>query len=84
MIVMEDILGRCAPLLGVAPEDLRRRNLYAPDQTTPYGQPVRHAERLEAIWSIVRERGEFDRRRAEIAAYNGRIRTPSAASPSRR
>ena len=47
MIVIEDILGRCAPLLGVEPEELRRRNFYAPGQTTPYGQPVRHAERLD-------------------------------------
>ena len=50
MIVIEDILGRCAPLLGIDPLELRRRNFYAPGQATPYGQPVRHAERLEAIW----------------------------------
>ncbi|HZA04376.1 MAG TPA: molybdopterin cofactor-binding domain-containing protein, partial [Propionibacteriaceae bacterium] len=41
MIVVEEILGRCAPLLGVEPDELRRRNFYAPGQTTPYGQPVR-------------------------------------------
>ncbi len=28
MLVIEDILGRCAPLLGIAPDELRRRNLY--------------------------------------------------------
>ena len=28
MIVIEDILGRCAPLLGLPAEELRRRNLY--------------------------------------------------------
>src|SRR5664279_691066 len=49
MIVIEDILGRCAPLLGVQPEDLRRNNFYEPGQATPYGQPVRHAERLADI-----------------------------------
>ncbi|MCW2792262.1 MAG: xanthine dehydrogenase molybdopterin binding subunit, partial [Nocardioides sp.] len=42
MIVIEDILGRCAPQLGVAAEELRRTNLYLPGQATPYGQPVRH------------------------------------------
>ncbi len=70
MIVMEDLLGRCAPLLGVAPEELRHRNFYQPNQTTPYGQPVRHAERLDAIWSILLERSDFARRRAEIDAFN--------------
>ena len=46
MIVIEDILGRCAPAFGVEPHELRRRNFYVPGQATPYGQPVRHAERL--------------------------------------
>jgi xanthine dehydrogenase large subunit len=70
MIVIEDILGRCAPLLGVEPEDLRHRNFYAPGQTTPYGQPVRHAERLQAIWQEALQRSEFQRRKDEIAAFN--------------
>ena len=59
MIVIEEILGRCAPLLGVEPDELRRRNFYAPGQTTPYGQPVRHAERLADIWRILTERSDF-------------------------
>ena len=29
MLVIEDALGRCAPLLGIDPVDLRRRNFYA-------------------------------------------------------
>jgi len=70
MIVIEDILGRCAPLLGVEPDELRHRNFYAPGQATPYGQPVRHAERLEAIWSTLTERSDFARRQAEVAAFN--------------
>ena len=70
MIVIEEILGRCAPLLGVEPDELRRRNLYSPGQTTPYGQPVRHAERLSDIWSILRERSDFARRTAAVAAFN--------------
>ena len=70
MIVIEDILGRCAPLLGLPPHELRHRNFYAPGQATPYGQVVRHAERLEAIWSICAERSEFARRQGEVAAFN--------------
>src|SRR3984885_13830276 len=70
MIVIEDILGRCAPLLGVEPDGLRRRNFYVPGQATPYRHPGRPAERLEAIWSTLTERSDFARRQAEVAAFN--------------
>ncbi len=70
MVVIEDILGRSAPRLGVAADELRRRNFYTPEQTTPYGQPVRHAERLADIWSILTARSAFAARQAEIAAFN--------------
>src|SRR5690242_3554941 len=70
MIVIEDILGRCAPLLGVEPHELRHRSFYAPGQATPYGQPVRHADRLEAVWSQASGCSDFARRRAEVAAFN--------------
>ena len=45
MLVIEDIIGRCAPLLGIEPDVLRRRNFYAEGEATPYGQLVRHPER---------------------------------------
>ncbi|MDQ6688762.1 MAG: xanthine dehydrogenase molybdopterin binding subunit [Actinomycetota bacterium] len=73
MIVIEDILGRCAPLLGIDPAELRRRNFYSEHgevQTTPYGQPVRHPERIWAVWDQVRESGEMERRSEEIARFN--------------
>ena len=38
MLVIEDIIGRCAPLLGMDPADVRRRNFYVDGQATPYGQ----------------------------------------------
>ena len=70
MLVIEDVLGRVAPALGIDAATLRERNLYEPGQTTPYGQPVRHAERLRRIWNDLRESSDFDARRAEIAAFN--------------
>jgi xanthine dehydrogenase large subunit len=70
MIVIEDILGRCAPALGITAAQLRRRNFYRPGQSTPYGQPVRHAERIERVWTQVSERGDVARRQAGIAAFN--------------
>lgn len=70
MLVVEDILGRCAPLLGYDGIELRRRNLYRLNDTTPYGQPVRHADRLESCWSQVSDNGDVVRRQAEIEAFN--------------
>ncbi|HYO38297.1 MAG TPA: molybdopterin cofactor-binding domain-containing protein, partial [Nocardioidaceae bacterium] len=70
MLVIEDILGRCAPLLGVDAAALRHRNLYAAGQTTPYGQPVRHPERLESIWQETLDSSDFAARQQDIAAFN--------------
>ena len=70
MLVIEDILGRCAPTLGIDPAELRRRNFYEEGQATPYGQPVRHAERLGRAWDQVLTTSDFARRRDEIARAN--------------
>ena len=70
MLVIEDILGRCAPLLGIDAATLRRRNLYSAGQSTPYGQPVRHPERLVTIWQKVLDGSDFAGRQEEIAAFN--------------
>jgi xanthine dehydrogenase large subunit len=70
MLVIEDVLGRCAPLLGIDPADLRRRNLYADGQATPYGQPVRHAHRAANAWDQVLRSADVERRAAEIAEFN--------------
>ncbi|MFG3344342.1 xanthine dehydrogenase molybdopterin binding subunit [Streptomyces sp. NPDC048018] len=72
MLVIEDILGRCAPLLGLDPMELRERNFYQPGQgqTTPYGQPVTQAERIAAIWQQVQDDAGIADRKREIAAFN--------------
>ncbi|MEU4797965.1 xanthine dehydrogenase molybdopterin binding subunit [Streptomyces sp. NPDC023327] len=72
MLVIEDILGRVAPRLGLDPMDLRERNFYRPGQgqTTPYGQPVTQAERISTVWRQVQEDGGVAARKREIAAFN--------------
>jgi xanthine dehydrogenase large subunit len=70
MLVVEDILGRCAPLLGVDAATLRRRNFYRDGQSTPYGQPVRHARRLARAWDQVLDEADVATRREEIARFN--------------
>jgi xanthine dehydrogenase large subunit len=68
MLMTEDILGRCAPLLGLDATELRRRNFYTAGQSTPYGQPVRHPERLETIWRQVT--GDVPGRQREVERFN--------------
>ncbi|WP_216329041.1 xanthine dehydrogenase molybdopterin binding subunit [Deinococcus aestuarii] len=70
MLVIEDLLGRCAPLLGLEPHELRARNFYQPGEATPYGQPVRHAERLEDLWTTLLSRSDFAARTQEVRAFN--------------
>ena len=70
MLVVEDVLGRCAPRLGIDPADLRRRNFYRPGQRTPYGQVVRHPERAVACWEQVWATGDVAARLDEVAAFN--------------
>jgi xanthine dehydrogenase large subunit len=70
MLVIEDIIGRCAPLLGVEPDSLRRRNFYVEGQTTPYGQPVRHPERMVLAWDQVRHDSGYDDRLHEVRRFN--------------
>ncbi|MEU0626393.1 xanthine dehydrogenase molybdopterin binding subunit [Streptomyces sp. NPDC005989] len=70
MLVIEDIMGRCAPLLGLDPIELRERNFYQQGQATPYGQPVVQPERISAVWQEVQENGGIADRKREIAAFN--------------
>ncbi|WP_406336790.1 xanthine dehydrogenase molybdopterin binding subunit [Streptomyces zaomyceticus] len=70
MLVIEDIMGQCAPLLGLDPTELRERNFYRLGQSTPYGQPVVQPERISAVWQHVQDNANFADRKREIAAYN--------------
>jgi xanthine dehydrogenase large subunit len=70
MLMTEDILGRCAPLLGLDAVELRRRNFYQAGQSTPYGQPVRHPERLEAVWREVTGSGDVPGRLRAAERFN--------------
>ncbi|MGW9632270.1 xanthine dehydrogenase molybdopterin binding subunit [Agromyces sp. NPDC055520] len=70
MFLIEDVLGRVAPVLGIEPAELRRRNFYRPGQHTPYGQLVKDAERLPAIWDQLVEEADLEARRREVAEFN--------------
>ncbi|GHI85905.1 xanthine dehydrogenase molybdopterin binding subunit [Streptomyces xanthophaeus] len=70
MLVIEDIMGRCAPLLGLDPMELRERNFYRQGQSTPYGQPVPRPERISTVWRQVHDDAAVTDRKREIAAFN--------------
>lgn len=72
MLVMEDLLGRVAPKLGLSSAELRRRNFYTEGQDTPYYQPVRHPDRIETAWNQLVDTAEVVSRQAEIAQFNAR------------
>ncbi|KPH99966.1 xanthine dehydrogenase, molybdopterin binding subunit [Actinobacteria bacterium OV450] len=70
MLVIEDIMGRCAPLLGLDPMELRERNFYRQGHSTPYGQPVAHPERIPVVWQQVQDDAGIADRKRGIAAFN--------------
>ncbi|MEJ1089173.1 xanthine dehydrogenase molybdopterin binding subunit [Microbacterium sp. Mu-80] len=77
VFLIEDVLGRAAPALGIDPIELREKNFYRPGQSTPYGQPIKDVDRLTTIWNQLRDEADVDTRRAGIAAFN-------AGSPHRK
>jgi xanthine dehydrogenase large subunit len=70
MLAIEEILDQAARRLCLPPELVRERNFYRADDTTHYGQPVKHAERIQTIWSTLKETSGFARRREEMDRWN--------------
>jgi xanthine dehydrogenase large subunit len=72
MVVIEEILSHAARRLGLPAHVVRERNLYTDGSTTHYGQPMNDAARIRTIWEQLKETSEFERRRADVAAFNAR------------
>ncbi|MDP1836877.1 MAG: xanthine dehydrogenase molybdopterin binding subunit [Reyranella sp.] len=70
VVIMEDALDRIARHLGRDANDVRALNFYgAGGDETPYGQKV-DENHLARCWAEVKQGGEWERRRAEIDAFN--------------
>lgn len=70
VVVMEDALDRIARHLGRDANEIRALNFYAEGRDeTPYGQTVEE-NHLARCWAEVKKGGEYERRRAEIDAFN--------------
>lgn len=70
MLVIEDAIDRVARTLSIPPHVVRARNFYREGQTTHYEQRVAQAERIEHIASELMRESGFERRYAEIEAFN--------------
>jgi xanthine dehydrogenase molybdopterin binding subunit/xanthine dehydrogenase small subunit len=72
MLVMEEIVDRVARRLGLAPEEVRARNLYrgrGKTNTTHFLQEIGD-NRLQTVWRRVQKEAGFARRRLEADRWN--------------
>ena len=70
VLVMEDALDRIAHHLGRDANEIRVLNFYGEGgDETPYGQKV-DENHLARCWAEVKQGGEWERRRAEVDAFN--------------
>lgn len=70
MLAIEEVIDHVARVTGLDPHVVRQRNFYRADDTTHYGQTVRHAERIALIDARLCERASFAERQAEVRAFN--------------
>jgi xanthine dehydrogenase large subunit len=70
MLVIEEVMAQAAQRLNIPPELVRERNLYQPNQLTPYAQTVDEAGRLSVIWRQLLEDSRFVERRTAVDAFN--------------
>ncbi|MFH5926625.1 xanthine dehydrogenase molybdopterin binding subunit [Roseomonas xinghualingensis] len=73
VLLMEDVTRRIADALGATQEAVRDRNLAGGGNgaLTPYGQAL-EGDLIRRVWAECRDGAEWDRRRAEVDAFNAR------------
>lgn len=70
MVVIEEVMDRIARALDLPPHVVRERNLYQEGDKAHYGQTIKDPSRLGTIWGSLTKSAEFDKRFAEIEAFN--------------
>jgi xanthine dehydrogenase large subunit len=71
-LLMEDVVHRVAAAVGRSPEEVRARNFLGVGGNSdelPYGQRV-EGDLIARVWAEAKRDSDWDRRRAEIAAFN--------------
>jgi xanthine dehydrogenase/oxidase len=69
LLVQEDAIEKAAHAIGMPPEEVRGKNLYRQGELTPFGQVVDYCY-IDKVWERIRKTSDFDRRRAEVEAFN--------------
>lgn len=70
MLMIEEVIDRIARTLNLPAHVVRERNFYQEGDTTHYGQPVKGAERIAAIWADLKADSRYEQRLAEVSAFN--------------
>jgi xanthine dehydrogenase large subunit len=71
-LLIEDVVHRVARTLRLPPEEVRARNFagcHGNGDETPYGQRV-EGELIARVWAEAKQGSDWERRRAEITAFN--------------
>jgi xanthine dehydrogenase large subunit len=73
VLLMEDVTRQVGCVLGMPQEVVRERNLAGGenDALTPYGQAL-EGDLIRRVWAECREGSDWERRRAEVDAFNAR------------
>jgi xanthine dehydrogenase large subunit len=73
VLLMEDVTRQVGRVLGMPQEVVRERNLAGGenDALTPYGQAL-EGDLIRRVWAECREGSDWERRRAEVDAFNAR------------
>jgi xanthine dehydrogenase/oxidase len=69
LLVQEDAIEKAAHAIGMAPEEVRGKNLYRQGELTPYGQVVDYCY-IGRVWAKIAELSDFARRQAAVAEFN--------------
>ena len=68
-VLQEEAIEKAAHQIGMLPEDVRAKNLYAEGQSTPAGQTLDDCY-VERVFSYTRDQHDFDARLAAIDEFN--------------
>jgi xanthine dehydrogenase/oxidase len=68
-LVQEDAIAAAAHRIGMLPEEVREKNLYRTNDTTPYGQSMEY-DYVRDVWNRLKETSDFDARRQAVEDFN--------------
>jgi xanthine dehydrogenase/oxidase len=68
-VIGETAIDDAAVVLGMAPEDLRRKNMYVRGDVTPYGQALSYCYMTD-VWDFLLTTSAYVLKKAEVAAFN--------------